>query len=100
MIGRSDFKRNPEQILGSGLPVIKNLTPGISFTWQESIDRMADAGSSSLHSSEASMIMRVGVWTALSGPMMSFSNWEQRDSCLTSGFASRTWSNFSLKSGY
>ena len=54
---------------------------------------MADAGSSSLHSSMASMIIRVGMFAALSGPTMSFSICEQSDSLPTSGHVFKTWSN-------
>ena len=99
VMGRSDSKRNPERILGSGRPVMKNLTLGIFFTLRESIDRMADEGSSSLHSSRASMIMRVGMLAALSGPTMSFSICEQSDSCPTLGCVFKTQSNSFRKSG-
>ena len=60
---------------------------------------MADAGSSSLHSSRASTIMRVGMLAAVSGPTMSFSICEQSDSCPTSGRVFRTWSNSLRKKG-
>ena len=60
---------------------------------------MADPGSSSLHSSRASTITRVGMLAALSGPTMSFSICEQSDSCPTSGRVFKTWSKCFRKRG-
>ena len=51
--------RNPVSIRGSGLPVMKNLTSGISSTNLAKTERIADDGSSSLHSSKASITMTV-----------------------------------------
>ena len=70
VMGRSDSRRNPDRIGGSGRPVIKNLTFGISSTYRDSTERMAEAGSSSLHSSRASMMMRVGMPVALSAGVL------------------------------
>jgi len=64
---------------------MKNLTKEISSTKRESTERSADAGSSSRHSSRASIMMRVPVCVARSGPTMSFSIREQRVSFPTSG---------------
>ena len=61
---------------------------------------MADAGSSSLHSSRASMMMRVVVWVALSGPTRSSSSCEQRDSCPVFGHSFKTSSNSCRKCKY
>ena len=61
---------------------------------------MADAGSLSLHSSRASMMMRVVVWVALSGLTRSFSICEQSDSCPTSGHSFKTSSKCCRKCGY
>ena len=61
---------------------------------------MADAGSLSLHSSRASMMMRVVRPVVLSGPTMSFSICEQRDSWPTSGRSFKISSNFCRKCGY
>ena len=61
---------------------------------------MADAGSSSLHSSRASMMMRVVVWVALRGPTRSFSICEHRDSWPTFGRSFRTSSNCCRKYRY
>ena len=61
---------------------------------------MADAGSSSLHSSRASMMMRVMIWVALRGPTRSFSICEQRDSCPTFGRPFKTSSSSFRKCRY
>ena len=61
---------------------------------------MAEAGSSSLHSSRASTIMSVEMLAALSGPTTSISSCEQRDPCPISGHAFKTWSNSLRKCGY
>ena len=54
------------------------------------LDRMAEAGSSSLHSSRASMMVRVEMWVTLNGPTMSPSIYEQRVSRPTPELALRT----------
>ena len=100
VIGRRDCNRNPERIRGSGRPVMKNLTLVIFPMYRESTERMADAGSSSRHSSRASMIITVEIRVALKGLTMSFSICEQRDSRPASGFTLNTRSNCSRNEGY
>jgi hypothetical protein len=50
-------RRNPDRIRGSGLPVTKNFTSGSCLTNRPKTERMAEDGSSSMHSSNASMTM-------------------------------------------
>ena len=51
----------------SGLPVVKNFTPGISPTNLPRTERIADEGSPPLHSSRASMAMAVEIPVLRSG---------------------------------
>ena len=68
--------------------------------YRERMERIADAGSSSLHSSSASMMIKVGMRVILNGPMMSVSSWEQRESLPISGLAANTGRSSLLNCGY
>ena len=60
---------------GSGRPVMKNLTFGSSNTNRPRTDRIAEAGSSSLHSSKASITITVEMVDSLSGRIINLSIW-------------------------
>ena len=73
-------RRNPSRIRGSGRPVMKNLTFGSSDTNRPRTDRIAEEGSSSLHSSKASITITVEMVDFLSGCMINLSIWLYKDS--------------------
>jgi hypothetical protein len=79
-------RRKPDWMRGSGRPVMRNLTFGIPSTNRPMTERMADCGSSSTHSSNASMTMTVEMSDELRGPTINVTIWLQSDSCAISGF--------------
>ena len=93
-------RRNPLLIRGSGRPVMKNLTFEISLTNLAKTERIADDGSSSLHSSSASITMTVEIPVSRSGSTISFCIWLHSDSCIMSGFDRSIDTKRDRKSGY
>ena len=64
----------------------KNLTFGIWDTNWLRTDRIAEAGSLSLHSSKASITMTVEIPDFLRGPTINLFIWLERDSWMIPGF--------------
>ena len=93
-------RRNPVLIRGSGLPVMKNLTLGICPTKRPNMERIADDGSSSLHSSRTSITMTVEMPVDLSGSTINFTIWPRGDSWVTSGSDWRRVMRTDLNFGY
>ena len=73
-------RRNPPWMCGSGRPVRKNLTLGILDTNCPRTDRMAEEGSWSLHSSNASMTITVEMPDSTRGCTINLFIWSYRDS--------------------
>ena len=79
------------RILGSGLPVMKNFTSGSLLANWPKTERIAEDGSLSIHSSNASMTMTHLIFALESGLTRSFSSWVMREvwamvgSCLMIG---------------
>ena len=73
-------RRKPSEIRDSGRPVRKNLTFGILDTNRPRTDRIADADSSSSHSSRASMTITVEMVDSLRGWTINFFIWLYSDS--------------------
>ena len=78
-------RRNPVLIRGSGLPVMKSLTMGIRLTSRPNTERIVDDGSSSLHSSRASITITVETPADWRGSTINLSIWLYSDSSTTSG---------------
>ena len=93
-------RRNPSRIRGSGRPVMKNLTFGSSDTNRPRTDRIAEAGSSSLHSSKASITITVEMVDSLSGCMISSSIWLYNDSWAIPGSDRASGTKIDRNSGY
>jgi hypothetical protein len=72
-------RRNPDRIRGSGLPVMKNFTRGSCWTNRPKTERIAEDGSSSMHSSNASMTMTHEMSVPESGFTRRYSSWEMRE---------------------
>ena len=93
-------RRKPSRMRGSGRPVMRNLTFGISDTSCPRTERMAEAGSSSLHSSKASMMTTVEMADSRRGLTISLCNWSYKDSWAILGSDRIKGTNNDWKSGY
>jgi hypothetical protein len=96
----SSGPRNPAIMCVSGLLVIMNLTPGICEQDVPSTRRMADSGSSSLHSSSASITITVETPADRNGSTRNFCIWSWSDSWITSGLDWRSGTSDVRKAGY
>jgi hypothetical protein len=74
VIGWRRGRRKPVRIRGSGLPVMKNFTSGNLLTNWPRTERIAEDGSLSMHSSNASMAMIHLMFALESGLTRSFSS--------------------------
>ena len=72
-------KQKPVRICGSGLPVMKNFTSDNCLIYWPKIERIAEDGSLSIHSSNASMTMTHEMFVLESGLTRSFSSWVMRE---------------------
>ena len=92
--------RKPDMMCLSGLLVMKNLTSGILETSWPRTKRMADSGSSSRHSSRASITIIVGTPVERRGSTINLCIWDRRDSCTASVSDRRIWIRQDLTVGY
>ena len=72
--------RKPFKIRGAGRLVTRNLTVGISMKNCPRTERIAEVGSSSVHSSKASMMISVEILDSLRGWTINLCIWLYRDS--------------------
>ena len=96
----SSGPRNPDTMCVSGRLVMKNLTWGMLKVDCPSTRRMADSGSSSLHSSSASITITVETSAERRGSTRNFSTCSWSDSWTMSGLAWRRGIREDRKPGY